>query len=98
MCVKGREMKRVLIRLIGKVQGVGCRHATLTKARALGVTGYVTNCSDGSVEVLAQGSDIAVNNLIAWCEVSVPCTDGLTVTVGEDKADDIYLDFSIVQS
>ena len=91
-------MKRVLINLTGKVQGVGCRHATLTKARASGVTGYVTNCRDGSVEVLAQGSDIAVNALIAWCEVGVPCTEGLTVTVGEDEADDIYLDFSIVQS
>ncbi|WP_088211635.1 acylphosphatase [Shewanella sp. Shew256] len=90
-------MKRVLIRLMGKVQGVGCRHATLTKARTLGVTGYVTNCADGSVEVLAQGSNPAVDSLIAWCEVSVPCTDGLTVTVEEDQGDDIYLDFSIVR-
>ncbi|MCL1091153.1 acylphosphatase [Shewanella profunda] len=91
-------MKRVVITLSGKVQGVGCRHATLTKARALGVTGYVTNCSDGSVEILAQGSDNAVDNLIAWCAVGVPCTEGLNVVVGEDEADDIYLDFSIVQS
>ncbi|MGL6124166.1 MAG: acylphosphatase [Shewanella sp.] len=91
-------MKRVLISLTGKVQGVGCRHAILTKARALGLTGYVTNCRDGSVAVLAQGSDIAVNNLITWCKVGVPCTEGLIVTVGEDEANDIYLDFSIVQS
>ncbi|MCH7423027.1 MULTISPECIES: acylphosphatase [Shewanella] len=90
-------MKRVLIKLTGTVQGVGCRHATLTKARALGVTGYVTNCVDGSVEVLAQGSNPAVDNLIAWCELGVPCTDGLMVRVEEDQGDDIYLDFSIVR-
>ncbi|BDA60489.1 acylphosphatase [Shewanella sp. LC6] len=90
-------MKRVLIKLTGTVQGVGCRHATLTKARALGVTGYVTNCVDGSVEVLAQGSNPAVDNLIAWCELGVPRTDGLMVQVEEDQGDDIYLDFSIVR-
>ena len=90
-------MKRVLIKLTGTVQGVGCRHATLTKARALGVTGYVTNCVDGSVEVLAQGSNPAVDNLIAWCELGVSCTDGLMVQVEEDQGDDIYLDFSIVR-
>ncbi|MFB2669670.1 acylphosphatase [Shewanella xiamenensis] len=90
-------MKRVLIKLTGTVQGVGCRHATLTKARALGVTGYVTNCVDGSVEVLAQGSNPAVDNLIAWCELGVPCTDGLMVRVEEYQGDDIYLDFSIVR-
>lgn len=51
-------MKRVLIQLTGKVQGVGCRHATLTKARTLGVTGYVTNCADGSVEILADRKSV----------------------------------------
>ncbi len=91
-------MKRVIIKLTGRVQGVGCRRATLTKARALGVTGYVTNCNDGSVEVLAQGSSQAVDSLIAWCEVGLPYTDGLNVAVNQDKGNDIYLDFSIVQS
>ncbi|MGL4750440.1 MAG: acylphosphatase [Shewanella sp.] len=90
-------MKRVLIKLTGKVQGVGCRQATLAKARFLGVTGYVTNCVDGSVEVLAQGSHVAVDNFIAWCQQGVPCTDGLRVDVAEYQGDDIYLDFSIVR-
>ncbi|MCH1930075.1 acylphosphatase [Shewanella sp. A25] len=91
-------MKRALITLTGKVQGVGCRHTVMTKARALGLTGYVTNCSDGSVEILAQGSSQVVDNLIAWCHIGVPVTEGLSVEVGEDLGDDIYLDFSIVQS
>ena len=39
----------------GSVQGVGFRWAVLNLAQALGVTGYVTNRPDGTVEVVAEG-------------------------------------------
>ena len=38
----------------GRVQGVGFRHFTYRAALSLGITGYVKNKSDGSVEILAQ--------------------------------------------
>ena len=50
----------------GRVQGVGFRYATLDKALALGVTGYVRNLPDRRVEVLACGEDRAVTALRNW--------------------------------
>ena len=44
----------------GRVQGVGYRYFVLRQADALGVSGYARNRSDGSVEVVAEGSDTAL--------------------------------------
>ena len=44
----------------GRVQGVGYRYFALRQADALGVSGYARNLGDGSVEVVAEGSDGAL--------------------------------------
>jgi len=44
-----------LIRVVGKVQGVGYRQACVRHARALGITGWVRNRLDVSVEAMLQG-------------------------------------------
>jgi acylphosphatase len=33
----------------------------------LGITGWVKNCPDGSVEIVAEGSMQQLQDLIAWC-------------------------------
>lgn len=43
--------------ITGRVQGVGFRWFVEREARAIGVGGWVRNNDDGSVEVLASGSD-----------------------------------------
>ncbi|ABL99535.1 MULTISPECIES: acylphosphatase [Shewanella] len=91
-------MRRVLIRVKGKVQGVCFRRFALERARELGVTGYVTNMDDGSVQILAQGSAPLVEKLIDWCWEGSPAASVNAVEVNEDEADEIYLDFSITQS
>lgn len=57
----------------GRVQGVGFRVATRRKARALGLQGWVRNCSDGSVEGLVAGPDYTtVSHLRAWLRHGPP--------------------------
>ena len=53
----------------GRVQGVFYRHSTREKARSLGISGWVKNRADGSVEVFASGRKEAIEQLAAWCEV-----------------------------
>ncbi|GAB6175404.1 hypothetical protein JCM16814_02950 [Desulfobaculum senezii] len=49
--------------ITGTVQGVAFRVWTHDQAHNLGVTGWIRNLADGTVEVLAQGDDEAVNTL-----------------------------------
>jgi len=47
----------------GRVQGVGYRDWTAHRARALELTGWVRNRSDGSVEIVAHGNQDALDRL-----------------------------------
>lgn len=55
------------IRITGRVQGVLFRDRTKAKAEELGLTGWVRNRDDGSVEIHAEGSDDALKELEQWC-------------------------------
>ena len=54
---------RYLVR--GRVQGVGYRYFVLREAEALGVTGFARNLPDGSVEVIAEAEEPALQQLEA---------------------------------
>jgi len=58
---------RVHLRIEGRVQGVFFRTSTQEQASRLGLRGWVRNCPDGSVEVMAQGAKKSVEALVAWC-------------------------------
>jgi acylphosphatase len=54
------------LRIVGLVQGVFYRESMRQRATQLGVTGWVRNCADGSVEAVVQGDALAVDRLIEW--------------------------------
>jgi acylphosphatase len=47
----------------GRVQGVGYRYFVLRQADALGLAGFARNRADGSVEVVAEGSEQVLTDL-----------------------------------
>ena len=53
------------VRFRGRVQGVGFRYTAAGLAQANGVRGYVRNCPDGSVELVAQGAGDDIDRLLA---------------------------------
>ncbi len=64
-----QDRVRVQLTIRGRVQGVYFRASTLYEAQRLGLTGWVRNCADGSVETVAEGSKNKVEVFIAWCRV-----------------------------
>jgi acylphosphatase len=56
------SMQRLLVS--GRVQQVGYRDYIVRTAKALGLTGWVRNLSDGRVEIVAAGDDAALQRLL----------------------------------
>jgi acylphosphatase len=50
----------------GEVQGVGFRYNAHAVAVKLGVSGFVRNLPDGSVEAEIEGDDTAVGRMVEW--------------------------------
>jgi len=59
-------LKQVQLFVRGRVQGVFFRASAQREAKRLGLTGWVRNRSDGSVEILAEGEEDQLKELIAW--------------------------------
>ncbi|NJL47236.1 MAG: acylphosphatase [Leptolyngbyaceae cyanobacterium SM2_5_2] len=59
-------MMQIRAVVYGVVQGVGFRYHAQKVAQQLGVTGFVRNLADGSVEVVAAGHEAQVNALLDW--------------------------------
>lgn len=60
------------VRAHGRVQGVGFRESCVLYAQEHGITGWVRNRSDGSVEALLQGSPEALMAMCEWLRRGVP--------------------------
>ncbi|MCL3818257.1 acylphosphatase [Aeromicrobium wangtongii] len=77
------ERRHVIVR--GTVQGVFFRASCESEANRLGVTGWVANRPDGSVEGAFEGSAEAVDQLVKWCRVGPPRAEVTDVEVTEQE-------------
>lgn len=63
---------RIRAIISGTVQGVFYRASAQNEAKKLGLTGFVRNLPDGSVELEVQGDATDVDTLLDWCRQGPP--------------------------
>lgn len=79
-------MKSLRAVVTGRVQGVGFRWAIRDRAIALGITGWVRNRRDGTVELHAEGTEPAVNSFARWFREGPPLARVADVALSEEPA------------
>ena len=67
-CLLSKYNIRRRFRLYGRVQGVGFRYRAYYAAREYGVTGFVRNLSDGSVEMEVQAPEECIDKMFLAIE------------------------------
>ncbi len=66
------SVETLAVRITGKVQGVGYRISAVRQAHSLGVSGWVRNLEDGSVEALLQGPHDRIDQMLSWLHIGPP--------------------------
>lgn len=73
--------ERVHVLIAGYVQGVGYRFFAVRKAREFDVKGWVRNCDDGTVEVVAEGESGMVQEFVRVLRTGPSAADVRSVKV-----------------
>jgi acylphosphatase len=68
----GKEAVRRRVIVSGRVQGVWFRESCRDAAAGGGVNGWVRNLADGTVEVVVEGPEAAVDRMVEWCREGPP--------------------------
>jgi len=76
-------MKTVRIKISGLVQGVFFRKFIKDEADKLELKGHVRNLENGDVEVIAEGKDENVNEMVLVCKKGAPHSQVKNVDVQE---------------
>jgi acylphosphatase len=88
-------MKQIQAIVQGLVQGVGFRYATQKEALRLGLTGYVRNVPDGTVEIVAEGPEEQVMALMQWAHQGPPAAQVIGVETCDRPPTGRFSTFSI---
>jgi acylphosphatase len=89
-CFEGENLARHL-RIVGIVQGVGFRAAFAKKAESLGLSGWVRNRRDGSVEATVSGPGDALDQISDWAHHGPSGAQVRKVSVAEVADTDLAL-------
>ena len=84
------------LRIHGLVQGVFFRETMRRQAEKLGVTGWVCNCFDMSVEAMVQGTPEALDAIIEWVHHGPETAQVDRVEIDEGKGN--FTRFEIIRS
>jgi acylphosphatase len=89
------ELVRARAIISGKVQGVFFRMETLEEARRTGVSGWVKNKQDGTVEAVFEGQKALVDSIIQWCRKGPRASRVDNVNIGWEPYTGKFTGFSI---
>jgi acylphosphatase len=89
------ERTRAHLIVSGRVQGVFFRAETSRAAQLYGVTGWVRNLSDGTVEAVVEGDRVDVDSLINWCKKGPPIASVDDVRVNWQAYQGEFKDFRV---
>lgn len=90
-------LKQVQVVIRGRVQGVYFRASMQREAKRLGLTGWVKNRPDGNVEVLAEGEEEGLKDLVGWANKGPSAARVERVEVHWRGFSGDYADFRIVE-
>ena len=90
------DIKQIECVITGRVQLVMFRDFAQRKARKLGITGTVVNLSDGSVKVVAQGSEEKLLEFISYLKRGSLLSKVQNMSVNWFVAKDFFEDFKII--
>ncbi len=79
----------------GLVQGVAFRYSAVRQAKHLGITGWVKNLRDGRVELLLEGEEHAVLQMVEWCQHGPPSARITDVHTEEYPYSGKFLSFDV---
>jgi len=88
-------MKKVHIIISGYVQGVCFRYFTKIEARKLGIKGFVRNLLNGDVEVVAEGNEKELNELINFCRKGPALSGVANLKIEYEKFKGEFNDFTV---
>jgi acylphosphatase len=95
MTTVGHDNHTVRLVISGRVQGVFFRATAQETAQELGLTGWVRNRQDGTVEVTATGPRQRLEKLIAWCHHGPPAAAVSAVAVNWQPVVETFAGFII---
>jgi acylphosphatase len=81
--------------ILGYVQGVFFRDNTKKKAKELGLRGYVKNLLDGSVEIVAEGDESNLKELINFCRNNPSSSRVKSIKVDYEEVKNEFEDFKV---
>lgn len=88
-------IKSLLVKVTGRVQGVGFRYSALHMASSLGLKGWVRNEADGTVLLRFEGSEVAVDDFISWLKVGPASAVVKEVIINELLCDEFLEKFHV---
>lgn len=89
-------MKRLVITVRGRVQGVFFRHSARVRASELGLVGSAKNGDDGSLRIAVEGEPDALEAFAAWCRDGPPLARVDAIAVEEKEGTGEFRDFRVV--